>query len=121
MLFRSGANSSTLLASTGIVSGSGTISILNWTGLARTDSGAATNDRLLYVTDPGYSASQLSQFQFYDDSGALFATGAMEIAYNGFTEIVPVPEPSTYLAGFLALGAIAYSQRRRMVRKPLHV
>jgi hypothetical protein len=106
--FKTGANGSTLLAASGVVTGVGTISIQNWSGLARTDNGTSTNDRLLFVTGPTFSANQLSQFQFYDDSGNPFAAGAMEIMYNGFTEIVPVPEPSTWIASALALAVIGY-------------
>jgi hypothetical protein len=45
-----------------------------------------------------------------------YAPGASEFSLGGgFYEITPtvVPEPSTYGAGFLALGALAYHQRRR--------
>jgi autotransporter-associated beta strand protein len=114
--FKAGANGSTILAFSGAVSGAGTISILDWTGTARIDTGAAGNDRLLFVNDPNFSSSQLAQFQFYNDSGTAFATGAMEIVYDGFFELVPVPEPGTWCAAALAMGVIGYSQRRRFTR-----
>jgi hypothetical protein len=118
--FATGANGSTLSAASGVVTGAGTISILNWTGTLYADNGSATNDRLLYETDPGFSAGQLAQFQFYDDTGTAIGAGAMEIAFNGWTEIVPVPEPSTWISGFLSLGGlIVFTAKRRVFRRKL--
>jgi autotransporter-associated beta strand protein len=114
--FATGANGSTLSAASGVVSGAGTISIKNWTGISSTDNGSATNDRLLFQTDPNFSALQLAQFQFYDDSGTAFNMGAIEIAFNGWTEIVPVPEPGTWIGAALLLGSLFVSQRRRLFR-----
>ncbi len=95
---------STLLAATGTISGAGVISILNWSGAANGDSGVGGNDRLLYATDPAFTAAQLLQFQFSDDAGNAYPVGGTEISYHGFTEIVPVPEPATWLGGLLAAG-----------------
>lgn len=78
------------------------VSILDWSGIAQGDNAAATNDRLLFVSDPGFTLADLAKWQFSNDTGANFATGAMEIAYNGYYEIVPVPEPGACLAGLLA-------------------
>ncbi len=114
--FGVGANGSTLSAASGAISATGTISILNWTGTLSSDNSSATNDRLLFQTDPGFSASQLAQFQFYDDTGTLLGTGATEIALNGWTEIVPIPEPSTWISGSLSLGALAFFSRKRRLR-----
>ncbi len=85
------------------------VDILNWGGAAWTDNGATTNDRLLFASDPGFSASDLANFAF---SG--YATGAVEIAYGNLFEICPVPEPGTYVAGILTLGGLLWNQRRRL-------
>jgi MYXO-CTERM domain-containing protein len=43
-------------------------------------------------------------------------TGAAEIGFNGLFEIVPIPEPGTWLAGALAFIALFATQRRRLSR-----
>jgi autotransporter-associated beta strand protein len=114
--FAAGANGSTLSAASGIVSSTGTISILNWSGNLYADNGSATNDRLLYQADPGFSAEQLAQFQFYDDTGSALGAGATAISFNGWTEIVPIPEPTTWVSGALSLGGLIFFTIRRSRR-----
>jgi autotransporter-associated beta strand protein len=109
------ANGSSLVFSSLSGASGAFVDIKNWTGLARTDNGATTNDRLLFASDPGLTATQLANWQFFDDSGTAFATGAMEIAYGNLFEICPVPEPGTWFAGFMALAALGYQQRRRLL------
>jgi autotransporter-associated beta strand protein len=118
--FASGANGSVLSAASGVVSGAGDISILNWTGTLFADNGTGTNDRLLFQSDPGFAAGQLAQFQFYDDSGIALGIGATEIAFNGWTEIVPAPEASTWISAALsaaALGVFSLRKRRLLRRR----
>ena len=74
-----------------------------------TDNGATTNDRLLFAADPGFSAADLANFAF---SG--YATGAVEIVYGNLFEICPVPEPSTWASGALALASLLYMSVRRL-------
>jgi hypothetical protein len=100
-----------------MVSLAGTISIKNWTGNFGSDNGSPTNDRLLYQTDPGYSAAQLAQFQFFNDSGTAMGTGAEEIAVNGWTEVVPVPEPGTWVGAILSAGIVVFGLVRRLPRR----
>jgi autotransporter-associated beta strand protein len=78
----------------------GTLSITNWSGSL---SGAGT-DRIIFANplDPTF----LSNINF-----AGFTPGAMQLPGG---EIVPAPEPSTWIGGALALGAIGFSQRRRL-------
>lgn len=107
------ANSSNLLFSSLTYTPGNAVTIAHWTGSLLIDSGAATNDRLLFISDTGLSDAQLATFQFTDDAGNLLGMGATEIMFNGYFELVPVPEPSTWAAGVLALLALCYTQRRR--------
>ncbi|MGZ4986400.1 MAG: autotransporter-associated beta strand repeat-containing protein [Limisphaerales bacterium] len=57
-------------------------------------------------------------FEFWNGAAFVGATTS-QLGSSGFWEITPVtavPEPSTWAAGVLALGAISYSQRRRLSR-----
>jgi autotransporter-associated beta strand protein len=84
-----------------------TLTIDNWTGTVATQGGAGT-DRLIFDSD---QSGNLSSFAFAGYAGAVeFNLG------GGFYEVVPatVPETSTWVAAALALGAIAFSQRRRL-------
>jgi fibronectin-binding autotransporter adhesin len=91
--------------------GANTLVIDNWTGTVNTV-GSASTDRLIFNSD---QASNLSSFQFTG-----FGAGAAEFALGGgYYEVVPltpVPEPSTYIGGILALGALGFGQRRRFMR-----
>jgi autotransporter-associated beta strand protein len=89
------------------------VRILNWTGLSLADNGSAGNDRLLFGINPGFSNETLASIQFFDDAGGLFATGATLIPFNGYTELVPIPEPSSWmLAGVAVLGLFGCKRRR---------
>jgi MYXO-CTERM domain-containing protein len=70
-------------------------------------------DQLYFGTDAtGLTATQLSQIAFYSDSGTTFlGIGGYGLGLDG--ELVPVPEPGTWFAAALALGALAFTQRRR--------
>lgn len=112
--FGTAGTGSALVFSSLSASSAGTyVSILNYTGVTRADSGAATNDRLLFANDPGFTLANLANWQFYNDANVAFATGGIEIVYNGYFEIVPVPEPATWLGGALLLGATGMTWRRR--------
>ena len=85
---------------------SGTLNIINWSGNPAT--GGGTDEIFVSTNSSGLTASQLAEVHFY--SGALgvgdYGPGALLLS-NG--ELVPIPEPRTWLAAALALGAIAYS------------
>ena len=55
---------------------------------------------------------QLGQINFYSDSSldSFLGTGA----YLADGEVAPVPEPSTWIGGALAIAAVAFTQRRRL-------
>jgi autotransporter-associated beta strand protein len=87
--------------------GAFTLTIDNWTGTANTV-GSGSTDRLIFNSD---QTLNLASFQFTG-----FASGAVEFGLSGgYYEVVPTatPEPATYFAGLLALGALGWSQRRR--------
>ena len=125
-----GGNSILAFASSFSSTWDGTLNIYNWTGTQRQGGGT---DQLFFGTgNTGLSSTQLGQINFYSDAGSTFlgtgmfaptftssSTGAfMSDADPTFTgEVVPVPEPSTYLAGALALLAVGYTQRHRFARK----
>lgn len=82
----------------------GILTINNWTGNIYS---SGTDDRIFFTADPG--ATFLSKIQFTG-----FAQGAYRL---GTGEIVPVPEPGTWLAGSLLasllLRRLRYEQRQR--------
>jgi fibronectin-binding autotransporter adhesin len=97
-----------------------TLSILNWTGSyyaagATTDTGGASQDRLLFTTDP--TGAQLQYINFYNDSGAFIGNG-IDILFASGTfgthEIAPVPEPSTIFGSLCLLGLLGWSRRRQI-------
>ncbi len=77
-------------------------------------------DRLVFAGLLGLNAGQLSQIQFFSDSGSTLLGPAGQIAFGlpGEVELAPVPEPSTWMAGGLLLGLLGYRERRRL-RKAL--
>jgi hypothetical protein len=82
--------------------------------MAQKDDGAAGNDRLLFRTAPGFSEMQLANVQFEGDNGVSYGQGATMISYNGYLELVPVPEPSTWLLSGLGGLLLGYRNRRRV-------
>src|SRR5438067_1511123 len=111
------ANSSNLLFASLTYTAGNAVTIAHWTGTQFVDSGAATNDRLLFISSTGLTDAQLASFQFTDDAGNLIGSGATEIAFNGYFELVPVPEPSTWGAAALAFLVVGYMGRKRFGKK----
>ena len=80
----------------------------NWTGTPNAQ-GNALADRLIFDSN---QSGNLGNFSFTG-----FASGAVQFDLGGgYYEITPVavPEPSTYVGGFLALGGIGYFHRKRL-------
>jgi autotransporter-associated beta strand protein len=98
------------------------LKVYNWSGSfyepgTTTDPGTDANqDRLLFTQFTGVTAGQLGQITFYSDNGLTPIGGATQITFGpgGQAELVPVPEPSTWVAGGLLLGLLGYRERRRL-------
>ncbi len=87
------------------------LTVDNWTGAARTEGTNGTNDRLLFAQV--LSASELGNIAF-----AGFTPGATEIQLaGGYYEVVPVPEPGTWLAGLLGSPGLGWTLRGRRRRR----
>jgi autotransporter-associated beta strand protein len=84
----------------------GTLSIWNWT---------QGTDHLFFgnVFGAGLNSTQLSQINFYSDSGTTLVGNGQ---YNPGGEVSPVPEPSTVFAGLTLLSLAAYRERRWVFR-----
>jgi autotransporter-associated beta strand protein len=114
-------NSNTLIFSSlsGLTTGV-TLTVLDWTGNAyaagsTTDTGSLTQDRLLFVTNPGLTSTQLSQILFYNDAGGLIGNGLdLSVGYMGKSEIAPVPEPSTIFGALCLLALLLWNGRRQI-------
>jgi autotransporter-associated beta strand protein len=91
----------------------GTLSIYNWNGTPKTGGGA---EQLLFGTNTtALTQTQLNSISFYSDNGTTFlGTGGFAPVGNG--EIVPVPEPATYVASLLVFGVLVRHQRKRIRR-----
>lgn len=90
--------------------GANTLTIDNWSGVANT-LGSGSTDRLIFNSD---QSGNLGSFLFGGYAGAV-EFGLV----GGYYEVVPltaVPEPATYIAGLLALGALGWNQLRRWRR-----
>ena len=88
-----------------------TLSIWNWSGTPLTGGGT---DQLYFGTDStGLTSGQLAQVEFFSGAGTGDLGSAIILA-NG--ELVPVPEPSTWIGGALALLAVGWMQRKRLIK-----
>jgi hypothetical protein len=90
----------------------GTLKIYNWTGTPYTGNGA---DELFFGnnnTTNALSSAQLADIVFYSDSGITQIGSATGQLSTG--EVVPIPEPSTFVAASLLLGALGYRERRKI-------
>ena len=88
----------------------GTLSVYNWSGNPIYGNG---NDQVYFGNGiTGLNPAQLAEIRFYSDAGTTFlGIGSWGIDLDG--EVVPLPEPATWIGGALALGAIGFTRRRR--------
>ena len=121
--FGSGTGNTLAFASITLGGAFNSLKIYNWTGslystTTTNDPGTnLTQDRLLFSGLTGLTSQQLSQITFFSDNGLTrIGTGAAEITFGAGSqvELVPVPEPSTWVAGGLLLGLLGYRERRRL-------
>ena len=82
-------------------------------------------EQILFGTNTtGLTLTQLGQIQFVNPAGFNPGTYGAVFASDLTGEIVPfltpVPEPSTWAAAALALGAIGWTQLRRVLRAGGH-
>ena len=111
-----GAGTANTLTFAGLSSFTGTLQVQHWTGSlyapSDTDSGSATQDRLLFAAGTSFTPAQLASISFFGDNNAFLGT-ARQITYNGQVELVAaIPEPTT-LSSLLAVGALLGLRRRR--------
>jgi len=87
------------------------LEIDNWSG----SQGGGGMDRLLFGTDSsGLTASQIAEVHFLNPSG--FSAGTYGAVILATGEIVPVPEPSTWVAAAFAFAGLGFTQRKGGVR-----
>lgn len=104
------------LATSGSQTWMGTLAIYNWNGQA-SGNGA---EQILFGADDSVASltqAQLNQIVFYSDGG-FTPLGSAKFAGLGDGEIVPVPEPATWLGG-LVLGVAALVGAVRRVRRTM--
>ncbi len=83
------------------------LSILDYTG----DTNGGGIDQIIFGS-AGLTDSQLAQIRFVNPWGT---SKTFHARFQG-DEIVPVPEPSTYLGGGLILTLIGWRERRRLIK-----
>ena len=85
------------------------LQLTNWDG----NLNGGGQERLLFSG----ATSSFSSVYMQNEVSFNGTAGYKLIDFGGtYFEVVPVPEPSTYAAGFLAFAALGFSQRRRLAR-----
>ncbi len=93
-----------------------TLSIDDWSGLYN---GGGTEELLFGTNASGLTASQIAEIQFVNPNDGQ-APGVYGARILSTGEICPVPEPSTWVAGALAVMSLVFNQRRRISRLVRH-
>ena len=96
------------------------LKIYNWSGTTLWGGGDGDNTDRIYF-NRSLTTSELGRISFYNslDNNSFLGT-AYQFASGSFAnEIIPVPEPSTYLAGLILLGGtvVHFLRRRRAMEK----
>jgi autotransporter-associated beta strand protein len=93
------------------------LAIWNWNGMNQygTPVGDGLNNRHVVFTENSGLSSYLNRISFYSDNGSSFVGNAFGEGFSGGgTEIIAVPEPSTYVTLLVLLtGAVVQWIRRR--------
>jgi hypothetical protein len=82
---------------------------MNWNGTPRVGGGS---ERLLFQGTSGDFTTKFAQ----NDVSFNGFTGYRTVDYGSYYEVTAVPEPSTYMVGALALGAILWTRRQQLRR-----
>jgi len=106
-----GAGTAGILTFASFTSGGNTLTIDNWSGTAAT-MGTGLTDRLIFASN---QSGNLASFNFTG-----FGPGAVQFDLgNGYFEITPVPEASTYFSGAIVFALILLHHRKQL-RQLLH-
>ena len=111
-----------------LVRARGTSGILNFNGFAQTTNGSILNitnwvgtlaslggggaEQLLFVGSASTFSSTFTQSEIQFDGVAGYAL----VDHTTWFKVTPVPEPSTWIAGGLAVFALGFMQRRRLAK-----
>ena len=88
--------------------GGSTLYITNWEG---NWTGGGSDQIIFGSSISGLQASQVGQIRFVDASGLLYGA---QILSTG--EIVPVPEPATWISGLALFGLLAFYSWKKMIQ-----
>jgi hypothetical protein len=106
-----GTGSTGILTFASFTSGGNTLTIDNWSGVAAS-TGTSFTDRLIFASN---QSGNLASFSFTG-----FGPGAVQFDLgNGYFEVTPVPEASTFFSGAIVLALILLHHRRQL-RQLLH-
>ncbi len=89
--------------------GGTTLTIQGWSG---SDNGGGTDQLFFGNSTSGLTAGQLAQISFLNPAGHAPGTYAAGILGNG--EVVPVPEPATWIAFLSLSGMLVFRERKRL-------
>jgi autotransporter-associated beta strand protein len=94
-----------------------TLSIFNYNGLSSSTGGEGQFTKL-YAATGGSFSSNLGNILFYTGGAgsSLIGSASLGGTEGGFTQIVPVPEPSVVIAALMLLASLLYTNRGAMRR-----
>jgi autotransporter-associated beta strand protein len=88
------------------------LNVYNWSGTwSPVSGGSAGGPDQLHFDASGLTAAQLAQIRFYSDAGTTFLGLGMFIG----TEVVPTPEPATWVSLGALAALLGWRERRRLV------
>jgi autotransporter-associated beta strand protein len=99
------------------LSSTSSLSIYHWSGEPVWGGASPGDPTRLYALLNDLNSAQLGNISFYSGSGTGFlGTGTFSTSSTsgGFSEIVPIPEPSVMIATFLLLSTMILSWRRNL-------
>jgi hypothetical protein len=94
------------------------LSIYNWTGTTLWNGGDGNNTDKVYF-NRALSGSELEKISFYSDFGSSFVGNGFQLMAGTYQyEVIPVPEPETWVAALILLAGagFAWSKKFRPVK-----